>query len=192
MPLSSFLRYIPASAVALAAAPILFSDATAAPTRAPDVKACEVVFTPEDSGFKVIRGLLEKATKSVYVSAYHFKSQYVADMLIDAARRDVKVAVVLDANNLDSKKHQAGYADRNGIQVYVDDRHHSHHSKYMIIDGRYVQTGSFNYNDHAEYDNSENLLVIESRTLAAAYVADWEKHRAHAVPYRSLMNKRED
>ncbi|MGN1149901.1 MAG: phospholipase D-like domain-containing protein, partial [Sutterella sp.] len=62
---------------------------------------------------------------------------------------------------------------------------------YMVVDGRFVQTGSFNYNDHAEHDNAENLLVLESPTLAAAYLKDWEQHREHAVSYLKMSEQSE-
>jgi len=53
----------------------------------------------------------------------------------------------------------------------------------MVIDGATVITGSFNFTKAAEEKNAENLLVIQSRELAAQYVRYWEMHAAHAEPY---------
>lgn len=52
-----------------------------------------------------------------------------------------------------------------------------------MIDGAVVITGSFNFTKGAEHDNAENLLVIQSRDLAAQYTWNWEAHAAHADPY---------
>ncbi len=43
------------------------------------------------------------------------------------------------------------------------------HNKTMIIDSKTVITGSYNFSENAEA-NDENLLVIEARDVAAAYM----------------------
>ncbi|HEX9067989.1 MAG TPA: phospholipase D-like domain-containing protein [Ktedonobacterales bacterium] len=48
------------------------------------------------------------------------------------------------------------------------------HNKVMIFDDRVVVTGSYNFSENAEL-NDENLLVIDSAELAAAYTAYFEK-----------------
>jgi phosphatidylserine/phosphatidylglycerophosphate/cardiolipin synthase-like enzyme len=52
----------------------------------------------------------------------------------------------------------------------VDGRHHIARNKVMVIDGRVVITGSFNFTKAAEESNAENLLVIRDEKLAAKYV----------------------
>lgn len=42
------------------------------------------------------------------------------------------------------------------------------HNKTLIIDDRLVITSSYNFSEHAE-DNDENLLVLDSQAVAAAY-----------------------
>ncbi|MCA1921720.1 phospholipase D-like domain-containing protein [Buttiauxella noackiae] len=37
---------------------------------------------------------------------------------------------------------------------------HFHHDKVMIVDGRILETGSFNYTPTAEKANSENILFF--------------------------------
>ncbi|GAC1447142.1 MAG: phospholipase D-like domain-containing protein [Ktedonobacteraceae bacterium] len=47
------------------------------------------------------------------------------------------------------------------------------HNKVMIIDDRYVITGSYNFSENAEL-NDENMLIIDSQDVAAAYTAYFE------------------
>jgi phosphatidylserine/phosphatidylglycerophosphate/cardiolipin synthase-like enzyme len=49
----------------------------------------------------------------------------------------------------------------------------------MIINGETVITGSFNFTASAQCCNAENLLILHSPELAAAYAANF-MHR-HAV-----------
>ena len=143
-------------------------------------------FTPGDSGFAAIREMVAKASKTIRVSAYHFKSKEVADMLIAAAGRGIDVAAVVDDKNVESKKHQIREAAEGGVRMFIDGTHHTHHHKYIVVDNEWVETGSFNYNDHAEFDNAENLIVVRSPKMAAQYLKNWEEHCAHASPYRPV------
>jgi phosphatidylserine/phosphatidylglycerophosphate/cardiolipin synthase-like enzyme len=52
----------------------------------------------------------------------------------------------------------------------------------MIIDGRTVITGSFNFIRSAEEHNAENLLVVHDRALAERYEANFQAHLAHSRP----------
>lgn len=50
------------------------------------------------------------------------------------------------------------------------------HNKYLIIDKKTVETGSFNYTDNAEQRNAENVIVIKNNaTLAKRFMVDWER-----------------
>ena len=54
----------------------------------------------------------------------------------------------------------------------------------MLIDGRTIITGSFNFTKAAETSNAENLLVIHDHPkLFASYEANFKKHLAHSEAY---------
>ena len=52
--------------------------------------------------------------------------------------------------------------------------------KIIIIDKQIVITGSFNFSKAAEESNAENLLILRNPELAAIYLDNWQKHRAHS------------
>jgi len=57
----------------------------------------------------------------------------------------------------------------------ADGRYAIHHDKYIVSDGRTVQTGSFNYSTAAAKANSENVIVVrDNPELAARYTRHWE------------------
>jgi phosphatidylserine/phosphatidylglycerophosphate/cardiolipin synthase-like enzyme len=54
----------------------------------------------------------------------------------------------------------------------------------MLIDGKTIVTGSFNFTRAADEQNAENLLVIEAKPkLFAAYKKNFETHLKHSKPY---------
>ena len=60
----------------------------------------------------------------------------------------------------------------------------------MVIDGKTVITGSFNFTKAAEEKNAENLLVINDADLAAKYLANWKSHVAHSDSYTGRVARR--
>ena len=49
------------------------------------------------------------------------------------------------------------------------------HHKFAVIDGRMVITGSQNWSEAANRQNDENLLVIQSPTVAAHFQREFER-----------------
>jgi len=103
--------------------------------------------------------------------------------LLDAKRRGVDVAIILDKSNRTAKYSAADFTAHGGIPTYIDAAHPIAHSKIMIIDDATVITGSFNFTKADEESNAENLLVLHSRELAARYLENWTAHQAHSQPY---------
>lgn len=166
---------------ASAKTPAVTAEHTEQPIHVTDVTAIDVVFTPGGSGYAAITKLLAQAKSSIRVSAFHFRSRTIAEALIAAKKRGVDVAVIIDHRNLEAKKNEAYHVAKADIPVLLDEAHGVTHNKYLVVDDEWVETGSFNYRDNAEYENSENLLIIHSKTLARAYLDNWSQHAQHAT-----------
>ena len=70
-----------------------------------------------------------------------------------------------------------------GVPVFIDAEHKTAHNKVTVTDGRWVVTGSYNYNTNAETRNAENLLILDSPALAARYEENWLSHRTHSSAF---------
>lgn len=142
-----------------------------------------VYFTPGDSAESAILEQLLSAKESILVQAYSFTNPAIASALADARSRGVNVVVLLDKSHRTQKYSAADYTANAGINTFIDDRHAIAHNKIMIIDGQVVITGSYNFTRAAEKSNAENLVIIESGSVAEKYLNNWQKHRKHSQPY---------
>ena len=92
--------------------------------------------------------------------------------------------VVLDSGQRTAQYSSATFFHNQGIPVLIDSDHAIAHNKVIVLDGRTVITGSFNFSKAAEERNAENLLVITGKHgLAWAYVNNIGKHLDHSEPY---------
>jgi phosphatidylserine/phosphatidylglycerophosphate/cardiolipin synthase-like enzyme len=140
----------------------------------------EIHFSPRGGATDALVHRIDQARESIFVLAYSFTSEPIADALGRAARRGVNVEAVLDRGQRTARGGQGQTLVSSGVTVYVDARHAIAHNKVMVLDGRAVVTGSFNFTKGAEEKNAENLLILDSPELARLYCEEWEKHRGHA------------
>ena len=118
------------------------------------------------------------------IQAYSFTSYPIAEALIDAQKRGVKVEAIIDAKQIHEKKVKIGLIAKGGVAVYLDRVHAIAHNKVMIIDGKTVITGSFNFTNAAEEHNAENLLILDDAALATEYTSNWKMHQKHSEQYQ--------
>ena len=153
---------------------------TAAPAL---VSAC---FVPQRACVGAIAGAIDAARRTVRVQAYGFTSAPILAALLRAKARGVDVRLLLDKVNdwggRQETRSGAGAAEAAGIPVAIDDRPAIAHSKVIVIDGRLVIGGSYNYTASAERRNAENVLFIESPAVAGWFAANWRARQAVSRP----------
>lgn len=139
-----------------------------------------VYFSPRGGAQDAIVRRIDQARESIYVLAYSFTSEPIVSALVRALARGVHVEAVLDRGQRTARGSQAGALADSGAKVYIDARHAIAHNKVMVIDGKTLVTGSFNFTKGAEEKNAENLLILDAPELTKLYREEWEKHRGHA------------
>lgn len=162
-------------------------------SRMPARGTVELAFAPWDEPESALLRAIGEARETILVQAYIFTSRRVAQALLAAARRGVRVEVLADA-----RMHQRPKGNvlpllvRGGIPVALDAQHAAAHDKVIVIDAAgaspTVLTGSYNLTWSANRRNGENLLILRGNpALAAAYARNWQRHRAEAQPVDAAL-----
>jgi phosphatidylserine/phosphatidylglycerophosphate/cardiolipin synthase-like enzyme len=141
----------------------------------------EVHFSPRGGSTDFLNTNIGAANSSVYVQAYSFTSAPIAEALISKRKQGKIVEVILDKSDLTGKGSQIENLVKNGVVVYIDNKHAIAHNKIMIIDNRIVFTGSFNFTNAAESSNAENSIKLADPKLAQIYQTNWNSHKEHSV-----------
>ncbi|MFN3929353.1 MAG: phospholipase D-like domain-containing protein [Thermoflexus sp.] len=148
----------------------------------------EVFFTtprfPDDPSFHrggVVDALIDAidgARQTLDVAVYDIDLMPVAEALLRARGRGVRVRVVTETDNAEARaiaRLRAG-----GIPVVTDEQPGYMHNKFMVIDGERVWTGSMNFTDNDAYQNNNNAALIRSPDLA----------RNYAVKFAAMFERR--
>lgn len=176
--------------LALGAA-LLAATAVAPAQSAATAGSIEAAFGPESGAEALILKNINGAKSTVRVAAFAFSSPVIVDALVAARRRGVDVRLVVDhRHNVEHDAKGIGHKAldamiKAGAAVRTNDHYRIHHDKFIVIDARHVQTGSYNYAVSANR-NSENVLVVwNDPALAAQYLAHWEARFREGTPYVS-------
>lgn len=152
----------------------------------------EVAFSPADRPEALLIDVIGAARSSLHVQAYAFTSRPIAQALVAAHRRGVRVEVLADARmNRRGTGNVLPELIEAGIPVALETRYAAAHNKVMIADaagpGCALVTGSFNFTRSASKRNAENLLVLRDHcALAGVYLDNWRRHRADATAVTRL------
>jgi hypothetical protein len=134
-------------------------------------------FSPPGGLTAAVVAQVRKAKREVLVQAYSLTSPAVADALVQAHKRKVKVTVILDAAHEKAARATVGQLWEAGLEPVLDRRLPAH-SKVLIIDGRTLITGSFDFTADADEKRADNLLVLR-------------RHADLVQPYREHFLKQE-
>lgn len=110
------------------------------------------------------------------IAAFEWNSPALTAAVVDAARRGVRVRMVVDDEHTmeDSDTTIQQVIDA-GANVVDDGRSALMHNKFMILDGSVVWTGSWNYTINDTYRNNNNAIAIRSRQVVGAYQAEFDE-----------------
>jgi phosphatidylserine/phosphatidylglycerophosphate/cardiolipin synthase-like enzyme len=153
----------------------------------------QVLFTPWDDAEGALIKVIGAARHSIHVQAYIFSSRNLGWALGEAKQRGVHVEMLADAEQVTKNDRSLVRAlHDSGIPIWLEVRYANAHNKIMLIDAEdaepVVVTGSYNYTFSAQARNAENLVIMRGNApLARAYLDNWRRHQAEALPYAEVI-----
>lgn len=120
------------------------------------------------------------ATERIDAALYDLDSEPIANALIDAHKRDVKVRVFTEHDNINDKnggkESKIIRLQREGIPVRDDGDNEGYmHHKFFVVDERYVWTGSYNTTYNGAYKNNNNVVWFDSEPLAYNFTQEFRE-----------------
>ena len=146
----------------------------------------QAAFTPGDNIAAMIVERIRGAQSSVRMQAYLFTDKRIANAMLAAVKRGVRVEIVADEAQAESGGAPYLHAlRREGARIYSAAPGGAAHNKVLIIDadrpGGAVITGSYNFTRAANARNAENVVVISgSPGIARRFVDNFDYHRSLA------------
>ena len=141
----------------------------------------ENYFAPKDGVASKITGRLDQAQQSIHFMAFSFTSDSIGSAMLARANAGVSVVGVFETTGSETQFSEYGKLRKAGLGVLQDGNPYVMHHKVIIIDGRTVIFGSYNFSNNADKDNDENLLIVDDPALAQAFEAEFQRVREVAL-----------
>jgi len=167
-------------------------------------------YASPDSTYQILTGLIDRARSEIDLNLYSFSNIALGAKLADAARRGVKVRLLMEGGTvggLDDQVryvaqlvHQAGGEVRwmiNQPGSGMIGRYVYNHAKYGVIDGRttFVQSENLGQNSAPVDPSTGNRgwgVVVEDQALAdyfgRVFAADWNPGHGDTFPFKEGTN----
>lgn len=127
----------------------------------------------EDLLIRTIRA----AKSDIYIAIYTITDRAICSALVEAVARGVTVRMKYDkeSSKFPAMRDAIGYLKKSGVtcKAISSKVEAKMHHKFAIIDRARVLTGSYNYTAAAGDLNYENLVLIESRSVAQRFLAQY-------------------
>ncbi len=120
---------------------------------------------------QALAGLIRRCRLSFDAAFYELSSPVIAEALLDAHGRGVRIRLVVEHDTVASAETQRLVAA--GIPVVADENPGLMHNKFAIIDGYILWTGSYNPTPRGVSRHDNNALAVESRELADIFLAEF-------------------
>lgn len=131
-----------------------------------------------------LAAFIDGAERTIDAALYQIDHPVVVQALVAAAERGVAVRLATDSHHLDDPAYADGYEALRaaGIPVVGDGRDGRQHNKFVVRDGATVWTGSYNplIDELGKHVVADNVVILESRALAAIHVAELDQMMAGA------------
>lgn len=125
-----------------------------------------VFFSPQDKQIsRNIVPLIKNAKEYIYIPAFLITHKTLSSALIEAYERGIDVRLIVDATNTGTRNSTFKLLRTKGVPVKVENYAGKMHTKAMIIDNKYIVTGSANFSNSGENKNDENMLILKTRNL---------------------------
>lgn len=156
----------------------------------------QIYFAPSPKIAHALCAFIRSAVRSIDVCAFDIGLESLADALIEAKKNNIAVRVVTDTDYL--KRNALGRLSKAGIPIVSDRKSSLMHNKFIVVDSRYVWTGSYNLTDNGTWKNDNNAIQFESPSVAAGYQERfnqyWKDHfstdgRPTVLPQHAFIGK---
>lgn len=167
--------YLAATALRYHSSSIFSTVAVTSPGYAPS--SSTALFSPSGGVQARLVSEINKAQSTIDIAIYSFTADAIRDALIAARNRGVAIRIIADGSSADGSGSEISTLEGLGFNLkrMSGPSGGIMHNKVMIIDGKVLFTGSYNWSASAENSNFENAMFVTGTTVVQKYQAEFER-----------------
>jgi len=150
----------------------------------------EICFSPDEPCDVKLAKFVMSAEKTLDIAIYDLNLAPLAGHFLDAAKKGLKVRILVDRKQAATEKSLVPKLVESGADVRLGKQRGIMHNKFVIVDGRMIETGSFNYTNGAAFANNENQIYLADPAIVKRYRDRFEELWERSDPNSKLKSSR--
>lgn len=144
-------------------------------------KDMETCFSPDEPCDLKLVKFVETAQTSLDIAIFDINlDQLVHQVLVKSKK--IPVRILVDKRQSKGTHSLVQTLIKAGAQVRYGRQKGIMHNKFVIVDGKAIETGSFNFTNHAYKANRENQIYLWNQSVVGRYQSQFEKIWSQGTP----------
>lgn len=129
-----------------------------------------IYFSPSKKCESNIVKFINQSTNTIDIAVYAINNDNIVEALKKAYDRNVKLRILTDKQQASLKHSKVIELYKYGINIKVHSKFKIEHNKFAIFNSKIVTSGSYNWTNSATDKNSENCILMSSRSAILSYI----------------------
>ncbi|PWU20269.1 MAG: hypothetical protein C5B49_04545 [Bdellovibrio sp.] len=128
----------------------------------------EVCFSPDEHCDIKLTKFIESAHTSLDIAIYDINLEQLVHQIILQSKK-MPVRVLVDKRQTKERNSLVDLLVKAEVPVRFGHQRGIMHNKFAVVDGKMIETGSFNFTNHATEANSENQIYLSTPAIVGRY-----------------------
>ncbi len=135
----------------------------------------DAYFSPGEACRNVIISQIKSATSHLQICVFTISDDYITDAIIGSHKRGTQIKIITDNDKSLDEGSDIEQIAKLGITVKMDRTTDHMHHKFMLVDGKSLITGSYNWTRSAAKFNHENILLTREVGVVKSFLKEFDQ-----------------
>ncbi len=135
----------------------------------------DAYFSPGEACRNVIISQIKSATSHLQICVFTISDDYITDAIIGSHERGTQIKIITDNDKSLDEGSDIEQIAKLGIAVKMDRTTDHMHHKFMLVDGKALITGSYNWTRSAAKFNHENILLTREVRVVKSFLKEFDQ-----------------
>lgn len=135
----------------------------------------KIYFSPSEDCRNAIIHEIQNAKFELKICVFTISDDRITEAILGAHRRKVAVTIITDNDKTFDVGSDIGLLSKRGVRIRMDTTTNHMHHKFMVVDGRTVTTGSYNWTNSTAKYNQENITITGDKAAVSAFNREYDR-----------------
>lgn len=141
----------------------------------PAVSTSDAYFSPGEECRNVIISQIKSAVNQLQICVFTISDDVITDAILTSFKRGTEIKIITDNDKSLDEGSDIEQIAKQGIAVKIDRTANHMHHKFMVVDGKALITGSYNWTRSAARFNHENIILTKDGGVVKSFLKEFDQ-----------------